>query len=318
MSISESTSDPATPAITGQDASEAGGGTGVLGISTNGWGVHGQAQGTAVFGESLGGWMGVYGNSSSVAGGAGVMGEAVGVGVYGKSSTSYGVQGECTSETGGGGVQGKAFGPGVVGESRTWHGTFGTTASVTGGIGVRGEHTAGGFGISGESLISGGVGVHGKGTRLAALFEGDVEVTGDIRLLNADCAEDFDVEPDASEPGTVVVIADEGRLRRSHKAYDRCVAGVMSGAGSFRPGMILDKQADSSGRSPLAMVGKVFCKVDAEHGAIEVGDLLTTSATPGHAMAARDAQQMVGAIIGKALRPLPRGRGLIPILVGLQ
>jgi hypothetical protein len=66
------------------------------------------------------------------------------------------------------------------------------------------------------------------------------------------------------------------------------------------------------------MVGKVFCKVDAEQGAIEVGDLLTTSATPGHAMAARDTHQMVGAIIGKALRPLAHGQGLIPILVGLQ
>jgi hypothetical protein len=28
---------------------------------------------------------------------------------------------------------------------------------------------------------------------LAGYFEGDVEVTGDIRLTNADCAEDFDI-----------------------------------------------------------------------------------------------------------------------------
>jgi hypothetical protein len=317
MSIHESSSDPAAPAVTGEDTSEQGGGSGVLGVSHNGWGVQGQAQGTAVYGESLGGWMGVYGHSSSANGGAGVMGEAVGVGVYGKSDTSYGVQGECTSETQGGGVQGKAFGPGVVGESRTWHGTYGTTASTTGGAGIRGEHTAGGFGVSGESGGS-GVGVHGKGGRLAALFEGDVEVTGDIRLLNADCAEDFDVEAEGVEPGTVLVIADEGRLRCSREPYDRRVAGVVSGAGGHRPGLVLDNQGRSPTRRPLAMVGKVFCKVDASHGPIEVGDLLTTSATPGHAMAARDRERMMGAVIGKALRPLPAGRSLIPILIGLQ
>ena len=326
MAIRESTSDPATPAVVGQDDSDTGGGTGVLGVSVNGWGVHGQAQGTAVWGESLGGWMGVYGNTSSANGGAGVMGEAVGTGVYGKSSTSIGVQGESASTTGGAGVHGKAIGPGVVGVSDTWHGTFGTTASTTGGTGVRGEHTAGGIGVSGESLNSGGVGVHGKGGRLAALFEGDVEVTGDIRLLNADLAEDFDVEADDGAldstrgvvPGTVMVIVDEGRLRRSSKAYDRCVAGVVSGAGSYRPGLVLDSQGSSANRRPLAMVGKVFCQVDADQGPIAVGDLLTTSDTAGHAMVASDPQRMVGAIIGKALRPMSRGRGLIPILVGLQ
>lgn len=41
-----------------------------------------------------------------------------------------------------------------------------------------------GDGVFGESNT--GVGVHGKGGRLAGFFEGDVEVTGDIRLANAD------------------------------------------------------------------------------------------------------------------------------------
>src|SRR4051794_14935083 len=61
--------------------------------------------------------------------------------------------------------------------------------------------------------VSGGIGIHAKGGRLAGLFEGDVEVTGDIRLVNADCAEDFDV-PDNSliEPGTVMVLADDGKV----------------------------------------------------------------------------------------------------------
>ena len=46
--------------------------------------------------------------------------------------------------------------------------------------------------------------------------------------------------------------------------------------------------------------------------------VLTTSATPGHAMKAGDAAKSLGALIGKALKPLATGRGLIPILVALQ
>jgi hypothetical protein len=38
----------------------------------------------------------------------------------------------------------------------------------------------------------------------------------------------------------------------------------------------------------------------------------------GHAMKAADPRRAFGAVIGKALRPLPAGRGLVPILVALQ
>ena len=127
--------------------------------------------------------------------------------------------------------------------------------------------------------------MHGKGGRLAGFFEGDVEVTGDIRLTNADCAEDFDVSgADRVEPGTVMVLGTEGALAESHRAYDKRVAGVISGAGDYKPGIVLDKKQTSGNRQPVALMGKVFCKVDATFGAIEVGDLLTTSTTPGHAM----------------------------------
>jgi hypothetical protein len=68
----------------------------------------------------------------------------------------------------------------------------------------------------------------------------------------------------------------------------------------------------------VALVGKVYCKVDAQYGPIEVGDLLTTSPTLGHAMKASDPLKAFGAVIGKALRPLLAGQGLIPILIALQ
>jgi hypothetical protein len=61
----------------------------------------------------------------------------------------------------------------------------------------------------------------------------------------------------------------------------------------------------------------VFCKVDGAYGSIAVGDLLTTSPTPGHAMKACDPQRAFGAVLGKALKPWIGARGLIPILVTL-
>src|SRR5262249_60996912 len=126
----------------------------------------------------------------------------------------------------------------------------------------------------------------------------------------ADSAEDFDIaEADLVEPGTVMVLAEEGVLRESREAYDKRVAGVVSGAGDFKPGIVLDKQDTQANRKPIALLGKVYCKVDASYSPIEVGDLLTTSGTPGHAMKASNPLQAFGAVIGKALRPLPEGKG---------
>jgi hypothetical protein len=149
--------------------------------------------------------------------------------------------------------------------------------------------------------------------------DGDIEVTGDIILSNADCAEDFDIATlEIVEPGTVMVIDSEGMLRPSDRPYDKRVAGVVSGAGNYKPGLILDKQKSSTNRMPIGLMGKVYCKVDASYGSIEVGDLLTTSPTAGHAMRTDDPMKAFGAVIGKALGSLASGEGLIPILIALQ
>ena len=142
---------------------------------------------------------------------------------------------------------------------------------------------------------------------------------GDLIFQNADCAEEFDI---ASEEkvvgGTVIVLNDEGRLHHSNDAYDKRVAGVVSGAGQYKPGIILDRQPGTSLRQPIALMGKVFCRVDAQQSPIAVGDLLTTSQMPGHAMKAVDPIKAFGAVLGKALKPLEDGVGMIPILVSLQ
>jgi hypothetical protein len=141
--------------------------------------------------------------------------------------------------------------------------------------------------------------------------------TGDILFGNADCAEDFDIAEEAP-PGAVMVFDEEGRLRPGRLPYDRRVAGVISGAGDFKPALVLDKRPGEAGRLPIALLGKVYCHADASYGANAPGDLLTTSLTPGHAMKAGDPLRLCGAILGKALRRLDSGQGLVPILVTLQ
>jgi hypothetical protein len=156
--------------------------------------------------------------------------------------------------------------------------------------------------------------------KTAAFFKGNVIVTGDISFPGADCAEDFTIKADVlAEPGTVMALNEAGELVPCGAAYERLVAGVIAGAGSHRPGLVMDKQAESSlRRQPIALVGKVFCKADADYVPIAVGDLLTSSATEGHAMKAVDANRAFGSVIGKALAPQKQGRGLIPILISLQ
>lgn len=142
--------------------------------------------------------------------------------------------------------------------------------------------------------------------------------SGDIILRSADAAEEFStVGDEGADPGTVVVLDGDGAVRPGHQPYDRRVAGIVSGAGEYRQGILLDRQ-DRAGRVPVAMMGKAACKVDATFGAVDVGDLLTTSTTVGHAMRASERRSGFGAVFGKSLGRLDSGRGLVPVLVALQ
>jgi hypothetical protein len=170
-------------------------------------------------------------------------------------------------------------------------------------------------------ITSGGELTSPGGLRVSSgmFVRGDVKVSGDVLLTGADCAEHFDaVDGRTLEPGTVVVIDDDGALCESQEAYDTKAAGVISGGGDYTHGIILDNQESQEGRVPVALVGKVYCKVDARYSPIKVGDLLTTSPTAGHAMKATDSHKAFGAVIGKALKSLAEGSGLIPIIIALQ
>ncbi len=189
------------------------------------------------------------------------------------------------------------------------------TNSASGGtnwylrVGATGTDTpAGGFSIANVEKYC-----------LTIARNGDVTVDGDVILTGADCAEEFDIAEAAEiEPGMVVVLDQDGVLHQSHQAYDKRVAGVISGAGDYKSGLILDRRQSQDNRVPVALVGKVYCKVDAQYAPIEAGDLLTTSPTLGHAMKADDPFKAFGSVIGKALRSLETGQGLIPILIALQ
>jgi hypothetical protein len=294
-------------------------GTGVVGTSETGVGVWGSSKASSAVGGMAESGAGVHGVSKT------------GPGVRGDSDTSNGVEGVSKSFSGingisdtGTGVRGSSpAGTGVVGTSETGVGVWGSSkaSSAVGGMAESGAGMHGvsktGPGVHGES--ESGVGISGRGGRLAGFFEGDVEVTGDIRLVNADCAEEFEVSgTEKVEAGTVMILSNAGLLQESRQPYDKRVAGVISGAGDYKPGIVLDKQQTAGNRQAIGLLGKVFCKVDAQFGAIEVGDLLTTSPTPGHAMRTSDPLQAFGAVIGKALRPLTQGQGLIPILITMQ
>lgn len=157
----------------------------------------------------------------------------------------------------------------------------------------------------------------------------DVAGVGRVQILEitggADLSEQFNVTAAAdthAQPGMVVCIdpARPGELVVSSKPYDFTVAGIISGAGGVNSGMIMGQQGSvADGAHPVALTGRVYCYVDATLGAVQPGDLLTTSATPGHAMKVLDHSIAQGAIIGKAMTPLAAGeKGLVLVLVTLQ
>jgi hypothetical protein len=96
------------------------------------------------------------------------------------------------------------------------------------------------------------------------------------------------------------------------------VAGIVSGAGGVNPGLTLSQRELVEGGQNVALTGRVYALADAANGPIEPGDLLTTSAVPGHAMKVTDHAIAQGAILGKAMSRLESGQGLVLVLVTLQ
>jgi hypothetical protein len=163
------------------------------------------------------------------------------------------------------------------------------------------------------------------GVTLQTDATGDSKVTAQVFQITggADLSEQFDITAIGNElaPGTIVCIdpAHPGQLAESTQAYDRTVAGVVSGAGGVKPGLLMGQQGTTAdGKHPVALTGRVYCQAVASNGAIHPGDLLTTSKLPGHAMKVTDYDKAHGAVLGKAMSSLEQGEGLVLVLVSLE
>lgn len=191
------------------------------------------------------------------------------------------------------------------------------------GIGnERPNGTAGLFAnVAGGDILVGGFG-QPETTVFRVDGTGRVFANGGFQPSGADFAESMAVAGDRSKyaAGDLLVI-DPTSNRRLALAQQPC-STLVAGIYSTKPGMLgstrkVDEVAAKE-EVPLAVVGIVPCKVTAENGAIQVGDLLVTSSTPGHAMKGTDRTKLVGAVVGKALEPLQHGEGVIQVVVTLQ
>ena len=333
-------------------------GVGVSGVNitgANGFGVYGFVRGTSaigVFGQNQSGTSGIgvegLGTAPTGIGVEGLAddltgtGESIGVEGLANSPTGVGVLGNANSTTGSTiGVQGtvaSATGIGIQGLSPN--------------IGVEGnaEAAGGSFPIGVHGIIDSSAGA-------AAVFDNPARtilnvctgnlvigrtyntLVGIINVFRVDCtgkgyfdngtqtggadfAESVTIRGNRSQyaPGDLLVIDSRGkrRLALSQQAYSTRIAGIYS----TKPGVLATphKMDDSqlAQEVPLAVVGIVPCKVSAENGPIEVGDLLVASSKPGFAMKGTDRRRMLGAVVGKAMESLQSNTGVIEVLVSLQ
>ncbi len=159
-------------------------------------------------------------------------------------------------------------------------------------------------------------------------YSGDVWVSNNCSVATltirggADLAEPFKMsESSESIPQGAVVVIDAqnpGRLKMSDSPYDTRVAGVVSGANGVNPGIQMHQDGMIEGGENVSLSGRVYVQADTSNGAIQPGDMLTTSSTPGHAMRVSDHARAAGAILGKAMTGLSEGKGMVLVLVTLQ
>jgi hypothetical protein len=183
-------------------------------------------------------------------------------------------------------------------------------------------------GLLDQSHIKGLAYVNGEGAgMLAVMNTGGTSAFGicgnhgfTTVAANADVAEAFAVPSGPVPPGAVLVLDPDnpGTLRLATQPYDHGVAGVAAGAQGVSPGITLRGHANLKNKTSLTLSGTAYALATAANGSIRVGDLLTTSSVPGHAMKATDAKASRGAILGKAMQDLRGDTGAILILASLQ
>ncbi|HQL55608.1 MAG TPA: hypothetical protein PLQ87_12940, partial [Phycisphaerae bacterium] len=207
---------------------------------------------------------GVYGVAVDI----GVRGDGDGEGVHGFSGAGHGVHGYSNS---GVGVWAQSQGtgtanPALYAKSNSGNGIsiFSTSASTDANAVF--VNTGAGDIIKGFSGATGG--------DLVFRVENDGKTSVSVLQITggSDLSEQFDVGATGTDtqPGMVVCIDPEnpGKLIVSTKAYDRTVAGIISGAGGVKPGMLMgQRDTVADGQQPVALTGRVYAWADASNGA---------------------------------------------------
>lgn len=240
-----------------------------------------------------------------------------GIGVFGSNNASTG--------NGGGGVIG-------ITNSADFGFSFATRGSASASTGsavaffgetFSPDGTAGYFlNRAGGNIIVGHVGQNDDQSVFRVDGTGRVFADGGFQPNGADFAESMGIAGDRGQysAGDLLAIDPDSikKLAVAHEPYSTLVAGIYS----TKPGMLGStrkvNEPEAANEIPLAVVGIVPCKVTAQNGPIAAGDLLVASSIPGRAMKGTDRTRMLGAVVGKALEPLPTGVGVIQVLVTLQ
>jgi len=124
----------------------------------------------------------------------------------------------------------------------------------------------------------------------------------------ADLAERYTSDSDYA-PGTVVVFGGEQEVTQSTSRISRHIAGIVS----TDPAYLMNSALENS--VAVGLMGRVPCKVVGE---INKGDMMVSSATPGHAEAwHEEGDPPMGSVIGKSLEnKTGTGEGVIEVVVG--
>lgn len=286
------------PGVTGSST----GANGVQGIATTANGVQGTSSSAAA--------SGVYGQNTS-GGGYGVAGRATAAG--------YGVYGDNPDPAGWAGVfTGNLYYSGLLSKLDIGENFASYIRSADLYFGHSGRR-----GSPGRALVDIGSELHlNFDSDWANTVIGGNNVSVCTLTIRGGCdiAEPFKMSDKEIPKGAVVIIdeSNPGHLKMSEQSHDRRVAGIISGANGVNTGVQLTQEGMFENGQNVALSGRVYAQADTGNGAIKPGDLLTTSDVPGHAMKVTDHSKAQGAILGKAMTSLEKGKGYVLVLVTLQ
>jgi hypothetical protein len=211
----------------------------------------------------------------------GTAGSNTAITTFGTLDTTNGTLKANLLTTGAPATAGSVVGTWSVGASSTWDVTAGTLKSATLTTGADSNSGT----IQGTWTLTGASKMQATYADLAEWYTSDQEY----------------------EPGTVLIFGGDAETTTTTVFGDTRMAGIVT----TDPAYVMNSELQGQ-RVCLALAGRVPCRVV---GRVKKGDLLTTSAIPGHAVKATDPR--LGSIIGKAIEDKDYdSAGVIEVAVG--